>query len=207
MRYKIFEILICLSIVIGVVAGADRAQLKKADTEYLELRQDVEKEHYISECSNVFVKPVTLKSVDYNEKVGQCSKLSTYSNFYNYVNCIENAKLQDELEKKYTREFFSSGKCVTVLFTGYEDTEINKVSSIDDSDKTWTIVKEIGNVGVNLKNNKDNAVMYIIEHKDNGKVPLEYNITYRTSDVSNYLERLKDIEVSKQFWSFGGRIK
>lgn len=206
MKYKILSVVVSVLILLGVFIGIGSVRVIKANEDYKQLEDDVQKQHYTSDCSEVDVELTNLQSIDYNEKVGQCSKLSTLSGFTNYIDCIEDKKLHDKLDKKYNRDFFNSGKCVTILCTGCEDTEINKVSSVEVSGKTWTITKEIGNVGVNIQDKDINTVMYIMEHDNKDNVPLEYNITYKTSDVSDFIERLQKIKVSEQFWTLGKRL-
>ena len=206
MKYKVLSGLVSVLLLFGLFLLIGHSKIIKANEDYKRLKSDVQKEHYVSELDDVRVELVNLKSIDYNEKVGQCSRISTFSGFSKYIECIENTDLCNKLKEKYNRDFFNSGKKVTVLCTGYEDTEINKVGSVEKDESTWTIVKEIGNVGVNIKDKNVNTVMYIMEHKDNEDIPMEYNITYKTSDTSNFTDRLKKIKISEQFWSLGERL-
>lgn len=206
MKYKILSVFASILVLFGAFIWVGSVNIIKANEDYKQLEDDVKKQHYISDCSEVDVELTNLQSIDYNEKVGQCSKLSTLSGFTKYIDCIKDKELSDKLHKKYNKDFFNSGKCITILCTGYEDTEINKVSSIEVADKTWTITKEIGNVGVNIQDKGINTVMYIMEHNNKDNVPLEYNITYKTSDVNEFSERLQKIKISEQFWTLGKRL-
>ena len=206
MRYKVLSVLLSVLILFGLFLLIGYNKIIKVNEDYKRLKSDVQKEHYASDCDDIKVELVNLKSIDYNEKVGQCSRISTLSGFSKYIECIDNTDLCSKLKEKYNKDFFNSGKKLTILCTGYEDTEINKVSSVKEDESTWTIVKEIGNIGVNIKDKDVNTVMYIMEHENNEDIPMEYNITYKTSDTSNFTDRLTKIKISEQFWSLGKRL-
>ncbi len=174
---------------------------------YNEIVKDIQSQHYISDCNNIDVEVVNLKSIDLNEKIGSCSNIKTFKGFESYINCIDDDKLATQLEKKYNRKYFDEGNSVTIMCTGYEDLDVSRVVNTDFNGTSCTIVKEIGNIGVNIKSKNKNAVFHIISFKKGEVQPTGYSITYRTSDLESLRRSLNSIELSNTFWSLNGFIK
>lgn len=174
---------------------------------YNDIVKDIQSQHYVSDCDNIDVEVVNLKSIDLNEKIGSCSNIETFKGFESYINCVDDDELITELEKKYNRQYFDEGNSVTIMCTGYEDLDVSRVVNIDFKGTSCTIVKEIGNIGVNMKVKNKNAVFHIISFKKGEVQPTGYSITYRTSDLENLKRSLNSVELSNTFWSLNGLIK